>query len=346
MRVAILAPPIFPISEAQYGGPHAFIVDMAKELAQHGNEVGIFCAAGSKYRGLNLIPIIAPEELISRITLNIYNPKSKTDLDPDAFKLFESIYEQIHSWQPDIIWANSFDAESIVAGAKYKVVHTLHLGPIESLVVKAAIEIKAVYVTVSQAMQTQWYKAGLTHVLCILNGVPVFRIRVNENPLPCAVIAGRVSPEKGTKIAIDLSRRAGFKPLVIGPVYDSSYYSTLGYPAEHLNRKKLWDVMANSAVTLMPVQFDEPFGLVAAEAQMAGCPVVAYNRGGLAEVIEHGISGFLVEPDNEDSFVEHIKKAVYLSRKNIRRSAIRRLSIKRAVSEYEKLFANVQTGMI
>src|SRR5207245_8488991 len=63
-------------------------------------------------------------------------------------------------------------------------------------------------------------------------------------------------------------------------------------------RSQLWQLMAGASVTLLPVHWDEPFGMVGAEAQMAGCPVAGYSRGGLVESVEPGGSGFLCESDD------------------------------------------------
>jgi glycosyltransferase involved in cell wall biosynthesis len=89
-------------------------------------------------------------------------------------------------------------------------------------------------------------------------------------------------------------------------------------------------------VTLMPVDWEEPFGLVAAESQMAGTPVVAYRRGGLAEVIEDGIGGFLVAPGDQTAFVDAVGAARGLDRAAVRGSARARLLIGPCAGEYEE----------
>ena len=111
---------------------------------------------------------------------------------------------------------------------------------------------------------------------------------VDDPVAPIALIAGRIAPEKGTDTAIRVARRAGLGVCVVGDAYDVTYHATavepLLAPREWLGRLPrdgLRALMARSAVLLLPVRWDEPFGLVAAEAQMAGCPVVAYRRGGL-----------------------------------------------------------------
>jgi glycosyltransferase involved in cell wall biosynthesis len=153
---------------------------------------------------------------------------------------------------------------------------------------------------------------------------------------PRAVIAGRVSPEKGTAAAVLAARRAGLEPLLAGTIYDRAYWEReVAVPVVAVDRRELWRLMAGSAVTLMPIEWDEPFGMVAAEAEMAGCPVVGYRRGALPEVVEEGVGGVLVEPGDLDALVAAIPAARSLDRRLVRESALRRLGIERSAAAYE-----------
>src|SRR4029077_2118921 len=96
-----------------------------------------------------------------------------------------------------------------------------------------------------------------------------------------------------------------------------------------------------AAVTLMPIDWEEPFGLVAAESQIAGCPVVAYARGALPEVIEAGVGGLLVAPGDFDAFVAAIGEARRLDRAVVRRSGRARLLIDSSAEAYEKALTEV-----
>jgi glycosyltransferase involved in cell wall biosynthesis len=103
-----------------------------------------------------------------------------------------------------------------------------------------------------------------------------------------------------------------------------------------VSRDELFQLMARCAVVLMPVEWDEAFGLVAAEAQMAGCPVVAYRRGALPEVVHHRVGGWLVEPGDEDALVAAVHLARGLDRHAIRRRAQRELGTAPMVDAYEQ----------
>jgi glycosyltransferase involved in cell wall biosynthesis len=96
-------------------------------------------------------------------------------------------------------------------------------------------------------------------------------------------------------------------------------------------------------VLLMPIRWDEPFGLVAAEAQMAGCPVAAYRRGALSEVVPHGIGGWLVDPDDEEALLDAVLIARTLERGAIRRRARIELGVDPMVDAYERMLTAVAT---
>ncbi|HKF78741.1 MAG TPA: glycosyltransferase, partial [Candidatus Dormibacteraeota bacterium] len=213
------------------------------------------------------------------------------------------------------------------------VLHTLHLPPIVPAVVAAARRARCV--TVSEAMRHAWAAAGLPGIGVLPNGVPAFS--PPSVPVePRALIAGRVSPEKGTAAAVRAARRAGLEPLLVGTVYDRAYWEReVAEPVEPVDRRDLWRLMAGSAVALMPIEWDEPFGMVAAEAQMAGCPVVGYRRGALPEVVDEGAGGLLVEPGDLDALVAAIPAARGLDRRLVHESALRRLRIERSAAAYE-----------
>jgi glycosyltransferase involved in cell wall biosynthesis len=97
----------------------------------------------------------------------------------------------------------------------------------------------------------------------------------------------------------------------------------------------------NCQVFLAPIQWDEPFGLTIIEAMACGTPVVAFNRGAMPELIVDGVTGYLVEPGDNDGYVKAVEKARLLDRKKCREHIERNFSIKKMVSEYLKLYQKI-----
>jgi len=337
VRLGVVASLVSPLREAQLGGAQAFLTDLARALADRGHDVTVFAAAGSEVGAVRLVTVPAPagvEEALVRPAGG--GPPAPP---PGLRDAFGRLFDAVRSERLDAVSQHAFDAEALDLAEGLPVLHTLHLPPLVPAMVAAARRARARLVTVSEAMRTAWAAAGVPGVDVIRNGVPAFD-PPSVPVRPRALIAGRVSPEKGTAAAQEVARRAGLEPLVVGGVYDRAYWERfVRVPVSPVERPRLWRLMAGSAVALMPVEWDEPFGLVAAEAQMAGCPVLGYRRGGLPEVVEEGVGGFLVAPGDLHALVAAVPAALALDRRRVAESARRRLDVRAAAAAYEAALA-------
>lgn len=193
------------------------------------------------------------------------------------------------------------------------------------------------------------------------NGIDLDRVAVGVSRGAHLACAGRISPEKGVHVAIAVARRAGRQLVIVGGVYDESYFATAIRPhvrelpdwhagapvsgAVYIGQRSRGDlhaILASSAVTLMPVLWDEPFGLVALESLAVGTPVVAYRRGGLPEIVD-ATCGELVAPGDEAGLERAIGRAAMWPLDACRAQA-ERFSLRAMLSGYEAVYAAVQSG--
>lgn len=333
-----------PLRPAQAGGAQAFVADLSLALTERGHDVTLFCAAGSEVPGVRLS--VVPVE--AGIEAALVRPAGTTaERVPAVERAFAAVFERVRAGAFDAVSQHGFDAEAIQLAAGLPVLHTLHLGPVAPAVLAAARSTRAPLAVPSAACRRDWAAAGVTIGRVLRNGTPDFDPGAAE-PGDYALVAGRISPEKGTVTAIRAARAAGLRPLVVGAVYDAEYHRSAVAPlleaGELLSvqpREQLWQMMAGAAVTLMPIEWEEPFGLVAAESQVAGCPVVAYARGALPEVIEAGVGGLLAPPGDFDAFVAAVAAARRLDRAAVRGSGRRRLLIDGSAAGYEAALAEV-----
>lgn len=348
MRVAVVTSLVSPIRAAEANGPHAVIVDLARGLTARGHRVSVYAAAGSVAHGVDVVEIpVDPEAGDARLHVD----RGATDEGTAALNRgFDRLYASIHADAPDVVSQHAFDAAAIELAEGMPVLHTLHMPPVVDEVVAAVGVTRAALTTVSVASQATWLRAGIPAIGVLRNGVPD-REPARGATVPVALVAGRISPEKGTDAAIRVARRAGLAVLVVGDVYDPDYFASAVEPLLRAGewigavpREVLFQLMARCAVLLMPVGWDEPFGLVAAEAQMAGCPVVGYRRGALPEVVSDGIGGWLVEPGDEDGLLSATYLARGLDRSAIRRRAQGELGVDRMVDAYERALRAVAAG--
>ncbi|MGH7777225.1 MAG: glycosyltransferase [Candidatus Dormibacterales bacterium] len=342
MRIAVTASLVTPLLPAQAGGAQAFVADLARGLAGRGHEVRLYCAQGSRVEGVDLVPIPVDASVAHALVMPGGPPRPPV---PALREGFGRLFDAVRADGPEAVSQHAFDEEAFHLAAGLPVLHTLHLPPLSPPVVAAARASGAPLATVSEAARRLWRGAGL-EARVLRDGVPDFE--AGEGPVsPCALIAGRISPEKGTAAAVRVARGAGLKPLVVGSVYDEGYHRRQVLPLLEgegplgpLPRPRLWRLMSASAVTLMPVEWEEPFGLVAAESQLAGCPVAAYRRGGLPEVVQEGVGGILVEPGDEAALVRAARACLDLDRARVRESA-RRLLLGPSLDAYELALGQV-----
>ncbi|HWO45541.1 MAG TPA: glycosyltransferase [Methylomirabilota bacterium] len=340
LKIAVVSSLVTRLQPAQLGGAQAFLCDLATGLSQRGHEVLLYCAEGSVLPGVDLVEIpVAPG---ADQALVMPGSSDEPAASPAMRRAFELLFKELRRLGADVVSQHAFDAEAIEMSDGLPVLHTLHLPPISNRVLGEVLKSRAAFATVSESCRRAWAKAGAAHVSVIRNGVPVFT--VEEVPIrEDALLAGRLSPEKGFEDGIAAARAIGLRPVVVGVPYDQSYQLDLegavALPPQP--RSQLWRLMAGARVTLLPVHWDEPFGMVCAEAQMAGCPVAGYSRGGLVEIVEPGVSGFLSEPGEVKGLAAAALAATKLDRAAVRASAVNRLGLDASLDAYEAALAVV-----
>jgi glycosyltransferase involved in cell wall biosynthesis len=337
VKIAVVASPVTPLRPAQVGGAQALVSDLAVGLASRGHDVTLHCAEGSEVSGVRLAMVPAPRDAAAALVMpQGAEPPPAPGMAAALEAMFASIGDEV-----DVISQHAFDAPAFELGIGRPVLHTLHLPPIVASVVEAARHVPSTRLAaVSNASLRSWAGTGVEVGQVLANGVPdypAWRRGVDH----VALVAGRISPEKGIEDAIAAAHLSGLRVRVAGAHYDPSYVPDLGGVEllGSLRRDELRRVMAASVVTICAVRWDEPFGMAAAEAQMAGCPVAAYRRGAMPEVIEDGVSGSLAEPDDVASLARAIHKCLGLDRAAVRGSALRRLTLDVAIDRYEAALA-------
>ena len=158
---------------------------------------------------------------------------------------------------------------------------------------------------------------------------------------------GRVSPEKGLERAIDIAIGSGIPLKIAAKVdkKDQEYFEQcirmlLDHPliefVGEIAEGQKNDFLGDAIALLFPIKWHEPFGLVMIESLACGCPVVAYSIGSVCEVIDHGITGFIVA--NQDEAVKAVKNIGLISRRQCRRVFEERFTASRMTQDYLSLY--------
>lgn len=156
---------------------------------------------------------------------------------------------------------------------------------------------------------------------------------------------GRIERIKGTHTAIEIARAAGRSLVIAGNIADSDYFNhevapqlddrTVSYIGEVDDAAKS-RLLGASAALLMPIQWDEPFGIVMAEAFACGTPVIGFARGSVPEIVREGINGFVVRTAAEAS--QAVEQLNRIDREAVRRDCEERFSCDAIVHVYEDLY--------
>jgi len=164
------------------------------------------------------------------------------------------------------------------------------------------------------------------------------------------VLLGRMSPDKGPEVAIDVTVAAGVPLTLAGRIdpVDQSFFEEEVRPRleEPLVRfigevgdEEKQRLLGRSRALLFPINWPEPFGLVMAEAMACGTPVIAMARGAAPEVVVDGLTGFLV--DDREALVEAVERVDRLDRAACRRHVEANFSVATMTERYEQLYRRV-----
>jgi glycosyltransferase involved in cell wall biosynthesis len=288
MRVALIAPPFIAVPPKKYGGTELFIAELAH---------------GLKRQGVDVIVYTNGESTVDAPTRWIY-PEGEWPIKHDveaslrglnhfAWAIQEAIEEA------DLIHVNSAPALSFSRFNDVPMVHTVHHAFDQSMAEFYQSYPDVSYVTISDSQRE---KLTMPDMRTIHHGIDPSLYLVPDGKREHLSFLGRIAPEKGTHLAIEIAQKSGIPLKIAGEVQPNyrQYWETMVQPhvdgkfIEYVGEVGMEDkveLLGKSRAMLFPVQWDEPFGLVMIEAMACGTPVLAMPGGSVGEVIKEGVSG-------------------------------------------------------
>lgn len=180
----------------------------------------------------------------------------------------------------------------------------------------------------------------------IYNGVDTQEFTFSPTHKDYLLFSGRIVPEKGAAEAVQVARKTGDKLVIAGLVFPKDKPSFDKHIKPFLNdkityvgyvdREKLVPYYQGAKAMLMPIQWDEPFGMTMVEAMACGTPIIAFNRGSVPEIVKHNETGFVV--DTIDHMAEAVKRIDSIDRRVCRNHVMGRFSIEKMTEQYAALF--------
>ncbi|HVV90497.1 MAG TPA: glycosyltransferase family 4 protein [Solirubrobacterales bacterium] len=300
LRIAMLAPPWIPVPPPGYGGVESVVGALTEALVRRGHEVTLFCAPGSESsaRVVELLVASHPDEI----------ERSLYEADHVA-RAFERIEAADGEDRFDLVHDHcGFTALAMADRLRTPLVHTLH-GPFTAATgaFYARHGHKAALVGISQA-QLDNAPAGLRALAVIPNPIATSEWPLREKKDDFLLWVGRMTPGKGPHRAIDVARLAD-RPLILAGIVQPGQQAFFDHEvapridgervrfAGEIGGARKRSLFSRASGLLMPIRWQEPFGMVMVEALACGTPVIAFAEGAAPELIVDGTTGFLAEDE-------------------------------------------------
>ena len=330
LRIALIAPNRHPIRQPFAGGLEAHVWHLAHALAYDGHRVTLFASGGSTTAPGSTGVTVSALGRSAAASASIPLPGAVFESDHYAYlELMQDLIARPDRF--DVVHNHSLHQVPIAMAPALRtpMVSSLHTPPFSWLesVIGATRGAGITFTAVSQHTATAWGRA-LDRVHVIPNGVDVRKWPAGPGG-DYLVWTGRLTPEKGPHLAIEVARRSGMPLVLAGPIGNAAYFREKVQPglderityAGHLDQHKLARLVGGAAVALVTPLWDEPYGLVVAEALACGTPVVSFARGGIPEIID-ARCGRLVAPHDVAAMAAAVPDAIGLSRSVVRQRAV------------------------
>jgi len=325
-RVAVLAPVSWRVPPRHYGPWEQFASLLSEGLVAKGVDVTLFASADSVTAG-RLAAVVAR------------GYSEDPDIDPKVAECLHIAHAFERADEFDVIH-NSFDFLPLTYSrlVDTPVITTIHgFSSPRILPVYQRYGPTSAYVAISDADRDP----SLDYLATIHHGIDTSAFSLHASPGGYLLFFGRIHPDKGTAEAIDVAVATGMPLVIAGIVQDQAYFDEQVAPRLDgtqvsfigaVSGEERSQLLGGAQALLHLIGFDEPFGYSVVEAMACGTPVIAFERGSMAELIEDGATGFLV--GTVAAAVNAVDRATALDRPAIRAYAVERFGVERMVDAY------------
>jgi len=339
MRIAQIAPLYEAVPPKLYGGTERVVSFLTEELVALGHDVTLF-ASGDSVTRAELDPVW-PQAL--RLDPSIRDYLAPNLLLLEAVRRRADEFDVMH-FHMDYLPFSLFSRQPT------PFVTTLHgrLDLPELMpMFRAFPDVPVVSISDNQRRPMP----DANYVATVYHGLPAGLLMPVDGVRPeYLAFLGRIAPEKGPDAAIRIARACGI-PLKIAAKVDKAdrdYFETVIRPmladggvemVGEISDAGKPAFLSGAVALLMPIAWPEPFGLVMIEAMACGTPVIAFNRGSVPEIIDDGVTGFIVE--SELQAIAAVSRLSLLSRRTVRAGFAARFTARRMAQDYVSIYRNV-----
>jgi glycosyltransferase involved in cell wall biosynthesis len=341
VKIALIAPPWFPVPPSRYGGIEWIVWLLAEGLTAAGNEVTLFATG---------------ESSTSATLEYVYEESPSSDIGRSYPDLRHVLHCYARQGEFDLVHDHSgLVAAAIAGGLTTPAAHTVH-GPLAGIPGAMYEQIASVAPRlglISISMNQRQFKPGLNWIGNCPNALDLELYPFDPAEGDYLLFLGRMNPEKGAHRAIRTALETGLPLKLAGKQrepLEEEYFEVhvrpyLGGNIEYVGEVSHWEkveLLQHARVTLFPIEWDEPFGLVMIESMACGTPVIASRWGAVPEVVQPGRSGVIVD-DWRDAAAA-IEEAERLSRVGCRTYVEERFASARLVENHLAAYGTLLAG--
>ena len=341
MKIAQIAPLVESVPPTLYGGTERVVSWLTEELVAQGHEVTLF-ASGDSQTAAKLVPIVPRGLRLDGI--HDSTPYNMRMLDQVAARQDE--FDVLH-------FHIDFFQSPLFRGMAHKTLTTLHGRqdlPELPDIYRAFPHMPLVSISNHQRLPVP----PVNWMGTVYHGLPNTLLKEGRGEGGYLAFLGRICPDKGILAAIEIARRAGMTLKVAAKVdpADQAYYDEQVAPVlahsphvefiGEINDAKKPEFLGNARALLFPICWPEPFGLVMIESMACGTPVIAFNCGSVPEIMENGLTGYVV--DDVDQAVVAVGKLDALFRPSIRSRFEERFSVAAMARDYVRIYHQLATS--
>ena len=344
-RILFLSSPVAPIGAGEGGGVDTTLRQLAPALVRRGHTVAIIGPEGSVLpEGPALYPVAGSHPANATTAPRDFPVSVASD------GVLENMWRSAQRLQKsyDVIVGMTYDWLSYYLTPFFctRLVHwvtiTSTIEAVDRELARGYRERPGDFAFYSRAQASTFPFVDGRSARIIPGAVDLERFAFHEHASPALVWAARISPEKGLEDAVRVAKRLGISLHVCGKIQDESYWQAVqrsagpGVIVYHgfLPHDRLCQILGTAMAMLVTPKWVEAFGFTVVEALACGTPVVAYDQGGPAEIVEDGRSGYLVPPGDLDAMVEAVRRIHALRRSDARLRA-EEYSVDRLVGRVE-----------
>ena len=345
VKLLLISTPVGPLGSGTGGGVELTLLNLAKVLQQRGHQVTVVAPESSILESINVVEISGNLQIMAqsqdRNTPIILPPNSVLERMWDYARQVQNNYDLIVNFAYD--WLPLY----LTPFFQTKIVHWISMGSLTTAmdnIIKKTIEHFPKAVFFHTKTQAETFNITPENLACLQSGINLEQYQFCAEPKNQLAWLGRIAPEKALEDAVLAAKITGIPLKIMGKMQDEAYWEKINQdypdaPIEYLgflSTNELQKHLRDCRALLMTPRWVEAFGNVAIEALACGVPVIAYRRGGPAEIVRDGETGWLVEPDSVEGLVNAIQQLDKIDRLCCRKQAETEYSLKAWGDRVEK----------